>query len=629
MTNHNAVGGVFGKQLMMASCCLFGFIQSQAFGQAESFKEELYDRGMALLANQERPYSPVLVESAFQTTAALYPEELLLPLVKKYKLDSEDAVRFALSVAPYSSEREYFCRFLPQINWGTDDDLLWLRSAYRLGNQNVELQSLMKDLFGVQDGVGREQQDGLGLRLDSSDSRVSVFCFAYHLGQLSGSPPAKPLSLFQRHVTDDRLKTILHAKFLATVGPQVFPLPELVQNAQENLPHFLQSRVLWQVLKSIDADALSSNTTHEFIQAFLEIYFANIDQLPGRAMEDCESVLDDLPYRLTEIFPKVSPDELLRLLCKAEWIQSASEMLDVILRFKSDEKAQSEKWFKQWIGVILGRSLEGGDLRYAEEISQRFSIPLPFPAVISYAVQNDDFGPAEAIAKSNRGTEPHQFILAAVLLEMNKPHQAKPWLDELEQSFTKRLNNQTPEKRLNWIANQIMIMGWQGATPYSDRLPLEPAITRAFESLVDDPHSKKKELLNCLGSFTPPTKASRQLLMKLFNALPATSGEPVPFEIDQLCAEISQADPQQQSKLFSDAIRLIDSLKKPDDELVSRLAFAFAVAGDQESVNAMLERIEKVEDEIWVLFQCAQAFPPRSSQLTSPRFSPRSSGGFF
>ena len=151
----------------------------------------------------------------------------------------------------------------------------------------------------------------------------------------------------------------------------------------------------------------------------------------------------------------------------------------------------------------------------------------------------------------------------------------------------------------------------------------------AFESLGDEPQSKKKELLKCLSSFTPPTEASKRLLIKLFHTLPTKIGEPAPFQIDQLCEEICQSDPQQRAALFVQAMRLIDSLKNPDDGIPSKIAFAFAVTGDQESVNAMLNRIESVDDKIWTLFQCALAFPPRSSKLLSPRFSPRNSGGLF
>ena len=618
-----------GKQVLLACCGLHVFFHSIAFGQTESFKRELYDRGMTLLAAQKPPVSVLVLEKAFQAAASIDPENLLTPLVERYRLATEDAIEFDLSVAPYSTDRDFICRFLPQVEWDTDDGFLWMRSAYRLGAQNVELKSLLEELFDSRRDLEHDEPTAETSRHVLSDPRVSLFCFSFHLGQLSRSNVEKPLSFFQRHVSDDRLRFILRARYLATVASSVFTLSELVNQTQEHLPKSLQSRVLWQRLQSLDADVLKANAGHEFIQNYLETYFDAIDQRPDKTLEEYASVLEELSFRFDKLFPQTTPGDIVELLHKAGWIQSESEMLDVILRFKPGTEADTKKWCYRWVTAVLERCLEVGDRQQAEEIAQKYAMPLPFSGAISYAIKNGDFSLAEEIAKSEQGSRKQREILAAVLLAENKPNQARPWLVELEASFHKKLNEQPPEKRLHWLVNQVMIMGWQTANPYSSQLPLERAMMDAFESLGDEPQSKKKELLKCLSSFTPPTEASKRLLIKLFHTIPTKIGEPAPFQIDQLCEEICQSDPRQRAALFVQAMRLIDSLKNPDDGILSKIAFAFAVTGDQESINAMLNRIESVDDKIWTLFQCALAFPPRSSKLLSPRFSPRNSGGLF
>lgn len=616
------------QPFLMACCFLHFILSSEAFAQQASFKQELYDRGIKLLATQGPDMSTHLMENAFQAAASVNPDELLVPLASRYKLSGSDGIQLLLAVPAYSAEREFICQFLPRVAWNTDDDFLWIRSAYRLGKQNVELKPLLQDLFGSPSKGLRKGEGNTDNGPDFSDPRLSRFCFAYHLGQLDGSPAAKPLSFFQRYVGDSTCKTLLQAKYLATVGPQVFSLPDLATRVSEDLPESLQNRVLWQILRSLDERVLISNDGHEFIENYLKNYFDRIDDQLGGILED-DFALQELLHNFEEICPNPEPVVMIDLLIRAGWIQSPSEMLDVILRFNPEADAGSAKWLNQWLTVIMDRSLNAGNLQQAEAIAEKFEVPLPFASLVAYGVQNSDFEPVEAIVNSVQGTRKQRNVLAAVLLTENEPLRAKPLLVELEEIFHKKFNDVPGEKRLNWIVNQVMIMGWQNATPFSDQLPLEEPVIRAFGSLTEGTEAKRKALLNCLGSMTPPTKASKHLLIKLFKTLPPVIGEPPPFEIEQLCEDICQSDPQQRPALFLRANRLIDSLKKTNDGLVSELAFAFAIVGDQKSVGDLLDRIESDDEKIWALFQCAQAFPPRSANLLPLRYLPRDTGGFF
>jgi hypothetical protein len=206
-----------------------------------------------------------------------------------------------------------------------------------------------------------------------------------------------------------------------------------------------------------------------------------------------------------------------------------------------------------------------------------------------------------------------------------------------------------PQQRARWVVYYTIETGWKRRSQSIEQAMKNGVlitlarnqILTEFEK-VADANEAKKHVLTTLGSFTPPTLASRQILEDLLKLCPPEDPEAnLPSQLTSLKERVQElADSANKSakekadigaELLEKVAKALDaSSEETDEDEVAELAYQFARMGNKAGVNRMIELITDKEKKGHILLDCFFVFPPVPEMLEVPsRSSTRLGGGVF
>ena len=200
---------------------------------------------------------------------------------------------------------------------------------------------------------------------------------------------------------------------------------------------------------------------------------------------------------------------------------------------------------------------------------------------------------------------------------------------KIETDFENKLAEIPWEQQPEWIVNFVLQFGWRNRRFDLANFPDEDKILKAFELRLGDDPAIAKTISKCQGSFTPPTDASKILLNKLMKLLPEEEQLITKFDIDSLSNRILKSGEPEFELLLKEALSMMNRPERSKEKLAAKFAFEFSMAGSRSTVVKLLEHIEDPEEKTWAYFQCAIAFPPRTTRTEPMRYSKRIVGGVF
>lgn len=636
----------FARQAESASKLMFRFAITPLMGilflhacvgQDKDFKQALYQRGLERLKLRAKNDRNDL-KNAFESAASIDPENLLNEFVSEFKISDSDAFLFAADDFESLPNFKLIVRYFPQDKFTRQHRDALAELSFIMGTRNEDYSSLLQVCQNLL--VTRDFEDDFPEAIDGGKKevvsnedirkrRTELLQFAFQLGRLQDEKTLESLQHFQRGIIDPKMKKYLHAVWLVNVGSKVLTGAEQLNEINQIKSKDFAIRVLVDLLKKYDEAQLQSMVGDSLVSKMLRLYFD-----PDRDPNEADSFLFELEERctrtafLTRAFQKASPRQLIAIAKRSKRYQNELDILELMTSANRKKINRAED--RNNLGKsLISSSLRAGNLDDAKTIAKQLSLELSSQSIFDFSIEQGDIKAAKKIVDSSpKKSLRNMSILASVLLSEGRGAEAESYVSQLEKDFKRQLENQPMENRAKWILEFALTSGWQTRNVSIKELPIERAILQEFEHFIDSPRINES-ISRSVDSFTPPTPASRRLLLKMMKMLPESKRITTMFEINQLANAILVAPEESYERLTTKAIELTNkSAGREKSERASRLAYSFATVGNKEGVNKLLEEIPKAEDQAWALFQCAKVFPPRRPSI-GKYYSRRAAGGLF
>lgn len=618
----------------VATALAFLFFVHIGFAQDKHFKKELFDRGLEKL-RQLKTHHRLDLSNAFEAACSIDSEKLADDFVSEFKISRSDAFLLAVDYAESLPDSKLFLRYLPKENFVNQHRDAFAETAFILGTRNEDFATLINACRSFL--VTRDIEDDIsGEKEKLSDEvirkrRTEFLRFQYNLGRLQNEENLEPLENALQGINGQLAKKYLRAAWLVNIGTKVLSGAEQLEAVNKFESQDFAVRVLYDLLMKSNRDQLQSMVGDSMVSKMVELYLD-----PGRNPEETENFLVELEEKYTHrdffrrLFQSPSPKQIIEL---AKHTRSYNNELDILelITFVTEKNKDQPETVSNLGKSLMESCLTSGNLDDAKTIAKRLTLELSSRSVFDYSIQQGDLETAKQIVKSNLDDKSvrNMTVLASVLLSKGRDAEATDYVQRLENDFRQRLEKQPVDKRAKWIVEFVMTCGWSSRSIQIDRLPLEDAILKEFEPFVETP-AINESISRCIGSFTPPTLASKKLLLKMMKMLPESKQITTSFEENNLIDKILAEPKTDFAKLREQALKLTNRSESMYKNVrASRFAYSFAFAGDMEGVNKLIDQVSIAENQAWVLFQCARAYPPRRVPIDKRHYSGRSGGGLF
>ena len=539
--------------------------------QSTQFKLELHNRGLELLRTLKDP-DEYQFGNAFSSAAALDFENLVPPLIAEFKMKPMLIFENAVVNAVHFPDFELAFRSLRPNELTPNHCHLIGDFAEELGGRNGDLDRLLEALEGFLNKMAPEFEADKSLSPEELFAkRIEELRYVYQRGYLEENETSKPLDEFMHGIESPMLRDSLKTQWLESQKFEALSTSQIENTINGFSSSTTAEETLTELLNKLDDESLASESGNKAVR-FLILLHAKNKKLS----------VDHSVFGFPTVLASETGDD--------KFVSGNGR--DRKYRFEFTQRSV-EFFFPRFVGVFA----EWEVARIAKRANLFDSAP-------------------EFMEKHGLSLPPQTFEDAGLSLIVGGGQWIEhPSYDDtlIEGDFQSNLKRILPMRRPKWIINFVRRYGLQNRHIKPGDFPDEDKILKAFEACKADCANIGEQIARCMDN-AGQSAASTELLYRMLSTLPKDQRPVTKHELDLLIESIQDANGSELDDLFDKAMKLVLKLDKAGPASAAHFAFAFARKGKQNALDSMLEKIEKAEDKAWMLFQCAMAFPPRSSE---------------
>lgn len=625
--------------ILLATFCL-GVLNS--FGQSLEQKEKLFDRGMELLQSQEKiEYFDYL--GAFEATQFDGFDRRVEKLISTFQIAPYYVLSLANEYAETVPNFDFLFRHYKNEDMRCVDAYLIADLAFEMGAREHADASRLFEL--VREYVdSRERVEELFLYFDRdldltpSNALEEVQMrlmdevrYSYQLGRLlKNESPSGELDEFRREIKHPVLRENLLAFWLWKIGATQISLNRIEDLVAQIESDEVAVFALSKILPRLEQGKLDSNEGRSLVKKFLDLYTRRSYRIGFGYPEWMVFEADEFGLYYVRDMGLVEPIAVFDLCRSSGLFQSNVRVLDYISeRYSQRTDMDSLETFSvgHWASVVVASRLDKGEILEAKRLAASYSIKISPRQELDALLGKGDYEAAKMLLDSNDQNEKLKLVLAVALMKSGDPD-VDTYVERLESGFWESIEKVATVQQGEWLINKALTEGWRIREIEVEQHPLEGAILEAFDKLPKT-EQLSRQLANSLNSMTPPTAASRRLLLKMMEQFPDSEKIVTRHELNELIEKIRAGAGAEQKVLLSESISLVKRATGESNAFASELAFEFAKTGNNVGIQGMLNRIDDDREKCWALFQCCKALSDDEDGDSTIMYSRRRAGGFF
>ena len=576
---------------------------AQAAGE---FKRNLYEQGLSSLSEQGK-VERLELENAL--VAALYvdADHLIEPLVARFNIRTDDYLR---AVLEHSETLGSFAPVVEQLN---RSDLsikeVYVLSilAFKMGLRDEAIEPMLRAMESF--FLKNQSQPGF----NEKGIKEEIY-YSYSLGLIHRNTHSNSLELASEEVGGQLLRDHLRAFFLWKVESKKIPLEKLGEAVSKIQSVNFRNAVLLKVLSEMSEENIAKDSAFELIKELVKLHFESKDE--GDELYSYEWELDSLDSYLDPL-PQSGAKDILKLCQRSGQFESDITMLN-FLEAVGMASGEPAGFIKKWATRVTVDRLKQDKFDSAQAVANAFQVELPKRELTDFAKRNnrlDLIGGATALENPFEPDEQKYLV-----------EQKAKALTRMNQQMTKAPD----DKKLKALTEVVWTCQRFVDEDGKQKLIIEDEIMEVFQELKNQP-SAARTIAGAFNIFLGTQQANRDLLQKMMSMLPVENQVATVYQIQKLEKRIRDSKVDERSDLLEEAMLLLNLAVRPGGfaESEGRLAFAFAMVGDEQAVRLITDQIAQGKKRTWILFQCAKVFPPQGSLNKKATYINLMKGGMF